>query len=250
MASHFPLYFLFSLLLLLLPHSAALGLLPLPVIKTAGGEPTRAEAIAGALSDHGYGAMSMILHLTLHDLIKTHNNSTALTIFCPQDAAFFSLKFPQPPLTLLRYHFVPRKLEQQVLGSAGFPVGSKLDTLLPGHPLVVTAPSTVNGVRIADWDIYDDGVVTVHGVGEFFDPAFQTLRYPWYDGAVGQNGCGGSGEPERTSRFFWDRDYVAINLAEVLVCLGTALLLAAGVVYFGDQDESDENYGYIYYTTL
>ncbi|KAH7546831.1 hypothetical protein FEM48_Zijuj01G0242700 [Ziziphus jujuba var. spinosa] len=50
--------------------------------------------------------------------------------------AFVSSKYPQSPLTLLRYHVVPLKLENGDLSSVTY--GTKIDTLLLGHPLVVT----------------------------------------------------------------------------------------------------------------
>ncbi|KAM1223820.1 hypothetical protein FF1_042698 [Malus domestica] len=59
---------------------------------------------------------------------------------------------------------------------ATFRHGSKLDTLLPYHPLLVTSLATVT-----EWDVYNDGRLIVHGVEDFFDPAFQTLRYLQYD---------------------------------------------------------------------
>ncbi|RXH83682.1 hypothetical protein DVH24_005935 [Malus domestica] len=66
--------------------------------------------------------------------------------------------------------------------------GSKVDTLLLGHPLVVTSLpvgtsgyASLNQVKVTEWDVYNDGRLIVHGVEDFFDPAFQTLRYPEYD---------------------------------------------------------------------
>ncbi|KAH7511282.1 hypothetical protein FEM48_ZijujUnG0028300 [Ziziphus jujuba var. spinosa] len=64
--------------------------------------------------------------------------------------------------------------------------GSKVDTLLLDHPLVVTTLPTeeytsLNGVTVTEWNIYNDGGLIVHGVDKFFDPTFQTLIYPWYD---------------------------------------------------------------------
>ncbi|CAL5419561.1 unnamed protein product [Camellia sinensis] len=45
--------------------------------------------------------------------------------------------YPQPPFTLLQYHIFPTKLNREALKSS-HPCESKLDTLLGGHPLVVT----------------------------------------------------------------------------------------------------------------
>lgn len=41
------------------------------------------------------------------------------------------------------------------------------------HPL--------NGVKVTEWNLYDDRGLIIHGVDNFFDPAFQTLIYPWLD---------------------------------------------------------------------
>ncbi|TQD70320.1 hypothetical protein C1H46_044148 [Malus baccata] len=71
---------------------------------------------------------------------------------------------------------------------ASFDHGSKVDTLLPGRPLVLTSLPTGTGgyaslnlVKVTEWDVYNDGRLIVHGIENFFDPAFQTLRYPQYD---------------------------------------------------------------------
>ncbi|KAF3438389.1 hypothetical protein FNV43_RR21151 [Rhamnella rubrinervis] len=82
--------------------------------------------------------------------------------------------YPQPPLTLLQYHLLPLKLSKDEIVS-----------LLHGHPLIVTAlPGTqyvtLNEIRVAEWNVYNDGRMIIHGVEDFFDPAFQTLRYPSY----------------------------------------------------------------------
>lgn len=133
------------------------------------------------LSDKGFHVMSMIFNVFFKTLNSSNGN---LTIFCPPDTAFFSSKYPQPPLTLLQYHAVPLRLNIEDIGFIHH--GSKIDTLLLGHPLVVTTlPSnrymSLNEVRVAEWNLYNDGGLIVHGVDNFFDPAFQTLIYPWLD---------------------------------------------------------------------
>ncbi|KAJ0030811.1 hypothetical protein Pint_14301 [Pistacia integerrima] len=133
--------------------------------------------ISTCLSDKGYNSMALILHMTLPSLIPSDSvfNTTTFTIFSPTDKAFLSSKYPQPPLTLLRYHVTPSTFNKTL------PHGSKIDTLLRGHPLMATSShrkASINGVKIVEWDVYNDGKVIVHGVEEFFDPAFQTLRYP------------------------------------------------------------------------
>ncbi|XP_060670163.1 uncharacterized protein LOC125420848 [Ziziphus jujuba] len=111
-----------------------------------------------SLSDKGYHAMSMIFDVSF----ETHD----------------------PPLTLLQYHVVPLKLDIEALTT--LPHGSKIDTLFLGHPLVVTTLqsdeyASLNGVKVTEWNLYNDGGLIIHGIGNFFDPAFQTLIYPWFD---------------------------------------------------------------------
>ncbi|KAI8008373.1 AFG1-like ATPase [Camellia lanceoleosa] len=90
------------------------------------------------------------------------------------------------------YHVARLKLDREALQST-VPYESKFDTLLPHHPLVVTTTlhhsnrASINGVKVTYWDIYNDRHVIIHGVEDFFDPAFQTLLYPWYDGMVTKN---------------------------------------------------------------
>ncbi|KAM2244461.1 hypothetical protein ACFXTI_005527 [Malus domestica] len=148
-------------------------------------EPTNNGMVSAILSDKGYHAMS----LTLDRILEAINPNATLTLFCPQDKAFFHSKYPQPPLTLLKYHAVPFKMDKDSM-EASFRHGSKVDTLLPGHPLVVTSlpggagahgHASLNLVKVTEWDLYNNGRLIVHGVEDFFDPAFQTLRYPQFD---------------------------------------------------------------------
>ncbi|KAF5199686.1 hypothetical protein FRX31_010726 [Thalictrum thalictroides] len=81
---------------------------------------------------------------------------------------------------------------QETLRSPASPHGSKIDTFLPGHPLVVTTlhnstEASINGVEITQWNIYNDGNVLVHGVADFFYPAYQTIVYPWFDDSACNN---------------------------------------------------------------
>ncbi|GMP84184.1 hypothetical protein CsSME_00037806 [Camellia sinensis var. sinensis] len=179
--------------------------------------------------------MSLILEQTLPTLIPfevIHN--TTSTIFCPLDKAFSSSQYPQPPFTLLQYHIALLRLDREALQSS-LPYKSKVDTLLPHHPLVVTTSphhsdhTSINGVKVTDWDIYNDGHVIVHGVEDFFDPAFQTLLYPWYDGRVtkneNENECRtGKDSNIKLSRLYW--------LKEVMM-EQRFFLMAASPVYAG-----------------
>ncbi|CAN6556951.1 unnamed protein product [Malus baccata var. baccata] len=138
----------------------------------------------------GYHAMTLTLDTILEAVILPTlniNPNTTLTLFCPRDQAFFNPKYPQPLLTLLEYHVVPFKMDKDAR-EASLRHGSKVDTLLLGHPLVVTSLpvgtsgyASLNQVKVIEWDVYNDGRLIVHGVEDFFDPAFQTLRYQEYD---------------------------------------------------------------------
>ncbi|CAN6696514.1 unnamed protein product [Malus baccata var. baccata] len=113
-------------------------------------EETRKHEPSGMINV-GYHAMS----LTLDMVLDATNPNATLTLFCPQDKAFFNSKYPQPPLTLLKYHAVPFKMDKDSM-EASFR-------------------------HVTEWDLYNNGRLIVHGVEDFFDPAFQTLRYPQYD---------------------------------------------------------------------
>ncbi|VVA18145.1 PREDICTED: PRUPE_1G100600 [Prunus dulcis] len=73
------------------------------------------DLVSSVLSDKGYHAMSLTLEAGLEALTPTHfiNHNTTLTLFCPQDQAFLNFKYPRPPLTLLRYHVVPFKIDKE-----------------------------------------------------------------------------------------------------------------------------------------
>lgn len=173
--------FSFFLILLLL------STLSQQVSTASNDDPLDFIAISNALSSKGYNEMSLTLQMTLRDLLSTkpiHN--TKVTIFCPTDKAFYSMKYPHAPFTLLQYQIALSGLHKHTLETS-LSHGSKVDTLLHGHPLVVTTTSgtttnaSINEVKVVEWDIYNDGHVILHGVEDFFDPAFQILKYPWYD---------------------------------------------------------------------
>ncbi|KAH7546896.1 hypothetical protein FEM48_Zijuj01G0249400 [Ziziphus jujuba var. spinosa] len=158
------------------------------------------------LSDRGYHVASMIFQVFLNDVnlsrLLSGNSTTTLTVsqllsgnsnltvFAPRDDAFFYSKYPQaPPLNLLRYHVVPRKLEGQALqylrreSSRRFRAKIFMfDTLLQGHRLVVTTilsaeSASLNGVTVTETNLYNNGGLIVHGVDNFFDPAFEKQIY-------------------------------------------------------------------------
>ncbi|OVA08886.1 FAS1 domain [Macleaya cordata] len=134
----------------------------------------RPKNVVTVLLDANYTAMALALDSTFPTLISYDDNTTTITnftIFCPSDEAFNSYnKFQQPPLTLLMYYIAPIKLDKQALNSSfsssTLPIAAaKIDTLRPGHPLVVTDVDdkldsvSINFVKIAKWGIYNDGNV-------------------------------------------------------------------------------------------
>lgn len=68
---------------------------------------------------------------------------------------------------------------------ASFGHGSKINTLLLCHPLVVTSLprstcgfGSLNQVKVTEWNVYNNGQLIVHRVEDLVDLAFQTLKYP------------------------------------------------------------------------
>ncbi|KAF5749380.1 hypothetical protein HS088_TW04G01349 [Tripterygium wilfordii] len=124
-----------------------------------------------------YEFASQTLEATLSSLIGKKNSS--FTIFCPKDSAYASLRYAPPPPTLVAYHITPNNLQREdlELRSDTLRMYSRIDTLLPGHPLV----AQLNLVNIIDWNIYDDGRVIVHGIDGFFDPSVQAILFPWLE---------------------------------------------------------------------
>ncbi|KAF9612976.1 hypothetical protein IFM89_004779 [Coptis chinensis] len=167
----------------------------------ATGDHAKVEKIVKAISNAGYSAMSLTLEMTLTTLVSSalnNKNTTIVTIFAPQDKSFFSLKYPQPPLTLLDYHVAPMKLEREDFESS-LPLGSKIDTLLHVHPLVVSTLRregivSINNVKIKQWDIYKDEHIIIHGVEDLFDPAYQTILHPCEDASNNSNESSGATE--------------------------------------------------------
>ncbi|KAK9130272.1 hypothetical protein Sjap_010759 [Stephania japonica] len=130
--------------------------------------------------------MSLALRPSLPTLLaRVDLNKTAVTIFCPTDFAFGDQDYfvqAQPPLWLLEYHVVPRKIEKEDLESSSiFPIGSKLNTLLHGCSLVITTSryiaASLNQVEIKEWDVYNDGSVIVHGIDMFLSPYYEIMEF-------------------------------------------------------------------------
>ena len=185
--------------------------------------------VSSTLSEKGYHAMSLTFDDTFLDTMQIDlTGNSSLTLLCPPDHAFLSSKlYPQPPLTLFQYHLLPFKLSRDEFVS--LPLGSKVETLLRGHPLVVTTlPGneyvSLNEVRVTEWNVYNDGRLIIHGVEDFADPAFQTLRYPWYDAKEIQEKVVGE--------FSWIKGKVTENWFVVLLSLAMIATLVLIVVSF------------------
>ncbi|XP_062154366.1 putative fasciclin-like arabinogalactan protein 20 [Alnus glutinosa] len=135
--------------------------------------PIPAETIGDAadiLADSGYLSMSLILEAVSNTLLP---NSSYLTIFAPADGAF--VRSGQPSLSLLQFHFSLLPLPLETLKS--LPYAAKIPTLFATHSLTVTtSPSddriSLNNLMITGSPIFDDGLLIIHGIDQFFDPNF------------------------------------------------------------------------------
>ncbi|KAK9098021.1 hypothetical protein Syun_025066 [Stephania yunnanensis] len=147
------------------------------------------DNVTQVLFNAGYTSMSLALASSLPTLLaRVDLNTTAVTIFCPTDFAFVDQDYfvlpAQPPLWLVEYHVVPRKVEKEDLESSAIcPIESKLDTLLNGHSLVITTSrymaTSLNKVKIKEWDLYNDGRVIVHGIEKFLNPDYMIEEFYW-----------------------------------------------------------------------
>ncbi|CAL8997114.1 unnamed protein product [Prunus brigantina] len=206
---------------------------------------------SAVLSDKGYHAMSLTLDMILESVImpaiqSVNHTNTTFTLFCPRDQAFFNSKYPQPPLTLLKYHVVPFKFDRDTI-EAFVGHGSNVRTLLPNHPLVVTSLPTrtggsyasINRVKITEWDVYNNGRLIVHGVEDFFDPAFQTLLYPQYDTVA---------KKVQSRGFSWQREMIENWILLVaLVAACTCVLILVNIFCDNPWDKDDVQYYPLYY---
>ncbi|KAF5180138.1 hypothetical protein FRX31_030277 [Thalictrum thalictroides] len=121
------------------------------------------------------------------------NTTCTITIFAPSesDTSFFALKYyRQPPLTLLlKYHVAPVKLEKNDLDVVS-PLGSKVNTLLPGHPAWLSITTSSHQENLESTELRSsNGISTTMDVllymewFNFFDMillAYQTILYPWW----------------------------------------------------------------------
>ncbi|KAL6296798.1 hypothetical protein ACE6H2_004940 [Prunus campanulata] len=236
----------FSICFLLLVLSSSLF-----VISTSQAvEQTHQPKPSAVLSDKGYHAMSLTLDMILESVImpsvqSVNHTNTTFTLFCPRDQAFFNSKYPQPPLTLLKYHVVPFKFDRDTI-EAFVGHGSNIRTLLTSHPLVVTSLPTrtggsyasINRVKITEWDVYNNGRLIVHGVEDFFDPAFQTLLYPQYDTVVTK---------VQSRGFSWQREVIENWILLVaLVAACTCVLILVNIFCDNPSDKEDVQYYPLY----
>jgi hypothetical protein len=120
------------------------------------------------LSNSGYLSMSLTLPLVSNSLIP---HTPSLTIFSPSDTAF--TQSGQPPLSILRLHFSPLSFPLNSLESLS--LGAKIPSLFPNYSLTITSTGddvSLNGVKIKDSPVYDDGSLVILGVDRFFDTGF------------------------------------------------------------------------------
>ncbi|KAM6549578.1 hypothetical protein CsatB_021254 [Cannabis sativa] len=132
---------------------------------------------AEILSNSGYLSMSLTLKIASQTI--KHDSPTA-TVFAPADQAF--VKSGQPSLFLLRRHVSPVKLSLETLKT--LPRGSVIPTMVPDHPLIVTASLSgdgyisINDVRINEKAVFGDGFVALYGIDEFIDSSFFRADQP------------------------------------------------------------------------
>jgi hypothetical protein len=92
--------------------------------------------------------------------------------------------------------------------------------------------------------------VIVHGVEDFFDPAFQTLLYPWYDSNNNKNGDNNkcietTVQANSGSATSWVKDLVMEKnfVMRLVVVTFAGSVLSLGCFYRKNRRYSD--YGYI-----
>ncbi|KAL3532994.1 hypothetical protein ACH5RR_006516 [Cinchona calisaya] len=224
---------------------------------------TTDHGISDKLLNKGYGAMGVfgveqyLQHLLASSSpLSLNHNITAITIFCPTDKGFTSQNHIGIPTTLLQYHIIPFKVDREILQSS--PIGSTFSTLLMNAPPLVKTIAgdqvSINNVTIMDWEIYNNGKVIVHGVDDFFNPAFPIV----YPTKVGKEGCA---ECEKNldyhdhddkieaprSRTFWspiqeDGSLSPIPLMALLAVVAAAVSLGFGYQrYYYSKKALDDN---------
>lgn len=126
---------------------------------------------------------------------------------------------------------------------ASFGHGSKVDTLLPGHALVLTSLPTgtasLNLVKVTEWDVYNDGRLIVLGVENFFDPAFQTLSYPQYDVMKVK-------EDSSQGFFWWPKAVEIISWFLLLAVLAAFTYLLIPAFIFCNKPTEDGEYALLH----
>lgn len=97
--------------------------------------------------------------------------ATPITVFAPADSSLITCPTCSFPL-LLQEHSVPGLYPLHFLRSLAF--GTKLETLAPNRCLTVTFSTTsrdpkvfINGVEIAQPDLFNNGMILVHGLRGF-----------------------------------------------------------------------------------
>ncbi|KAK7310083.1 hypothetical protein RJT34_07330 [Clitoria ternatea] len=115
------------------------------------------------------GFDTMALHL---ELVSQTLQSRSLTIFAPTNLAFKQIS--HLPLSLLRYHILPRAFSLHSLTS--LPFGASIPTLLPNHSLTVTTTTprhlSINNVTVNPSPIFTHPYLVIFPTHTFFDPNF------------------------------------------------------------------------------
>eukprot|EP01018_Ginkgo_biloba_P008743 Gb_23221 [translate_table: standard] len=132
--------------------------------------------VQAVLRAKGYLSFSMAIGLELAELIvgQQKMNLSRITVFAPTDQSFAYVSSASPLLVdMLRFHIVPKRLMFRDL--LRLPVGSKIQTIFPGHHLQITSSYddnhslTINGVPVLHPDAYSSKEFTIHGIHRAFD---------------------------------------------------------------------------------
>ncbi|KAL7000711.1 hypothetical protein U1Q18_001864 [Sarracenia purpurea var. burkii] len=120
--------------------------------------------ILASLGFHGFSAAAASL---------SNNNTwrgpaTPATIFAPTDSSLLTCPSCSVPL-LLHEHTLPGIFPVNYMRTLAF--GTKIETLAPGRCITITFSNAsevfISGVKITRPDMYNDGVVAVHGLQGF-----------------------------------------------------------------------------------
>lgn len=135
------------------------------------------------LTNLGFKKLAMAIPSTLGSDLFTSPWSSPFTIFAPSDDSIYSCGVSCRPVRLLLEHTVPGVFPFRHLSKIA--VGTKLETASPNRCLTVTSTAAnfttvkifVEGVEITRPDLFNNGMIVIHGIQGFIAPltAFSCL---------------------------------------------------------------------------